>query len=256
MNLDLFWVHRDALEAAGIKAGFSTFSAGHLIWVAAMAAGIAWIVHHYVHGGSVRRDNMRKAMAVFVILFEIFKQGLMALTGINVSEYLPLEVCSCAEYLILIDAMWPEERFFRQPLALAYLPAAIMAMLFPTVTAYPLISFYTIHQFVFHAVIVAYVLARSVSGEIVPRYSGIWTSLLTVAAFMAPVYFLDLHFNKNFMFLRDPYGNPVLGLMWRLSGGNGGWRYILALVILILIVQHITFFIYRLVHIIRKKTAA
>ena len=253
MTPNLFWVQELYLKAEGMDVGFGTFSAAHFIWLALMAAGIALFAAGYRRCGARGRDNMRKALALFIILFEILKICVMALTDVPVKEYLPLEVCSFAEYSMLVDALWPQEHLLRQPFLFLFLPSAFMALMFPTVVIYPPVNFYTIHQFVFHSVIAAYVIARYAAGELRPRYAGLWTSMLEILVVAAPIYWIDLSFNKEFMFLTGTSGNPVLEMLWGVSGGTGGLAYIGALVVFILLVLHVVFALYSLIGLLRKR---
>ncbi len=244
MHLELFWVHKDFFSDA---AGFSVFSTPHLLWLAFLAVLTAGYAVCYRRSGEIGQDNLRKMMALFLILFDIFKMCVMALTSAPIRQHLPLELCSLSEYTILMDALWPESRLPKQLMAFAFLPAAVMALVFPTVTAYPPISFYAIHQFLFHAGIVAYVIARYAAGEIRPNYAGLWLSVLVIGILSVPVYLLNLRFDTNYMFLMAHKGNPVLKLLWNLSGGQGGLRYVFALVLFISLVLHIVFGIYTLI---------
>ena len=243
---DLFWVHRTILEKEGLEVGFGMFSPAHFLWLALMAAGIAAFTVSYRRCGERGRDNMRKVSALFIILFEIFKQCTVALTGVSNLETLPIELCSLAEYAMLADAMWPKNRFLREPFLYLFLPAALMALLLPTVSVYPAFTFYTTHQFVMHAIISAYVIARCAAGEFRATYAGIWTSVGKLLPAVAVVYWVDLHFGKSYMFLTDPYGNPLLELIWRLTGNRGGLPYIGGLLLLIIVMLHVLYAVYRL----------
>ena len=260
MRWDLFWVHRSVIEAAGMDVGFGMFSVGHLLWLTAMIAGIAALTVSYRGGDEHRRDNMRKITAIFVILFEIFKQCTMALTGAPIADYLPLEICSFAEYAMLADAYWPNGRFLRSIFVFLFLPAAVMAISFPTVTVYPAINIYTIHQFVLHAVIAAYIIARYSSGEFRADYMGIWGVTLKLIPLIAVIYWIDLSFHKSFMFLTDAFGNPILEMLWSVSGGRGGLLYVLAVIVFSIGIMHITYGILKLIGLIsklrREKAAA
>ena len=247
MNMDLFWLHKSFYGPGEADVGFSVFSAPHLIWLTLMAAFIAVFSFYYHRGNEDRRGNMRKSLALFLILFELFKLCLMALTGAPVREHLPLEVCSLAEYAMLADAFWPGNRFLGQLMAYIFLPAAIMALVFPTVTAYPPVSFYSIHQFVFHACIVAYIIARYAAGEIRPRYAGLWASALVIAVLTVPIYLLNAKFGTNFFFLMAHRDNAVLKPLWNLSGGTGGVKYVIALIAFIAVVLHVVAGLYVLI---------
>ncbi len=253
MRWDLFWVHKVFFGSTEADVGFSVFSATHLLWLGLMALFIAAFAARYRRSDEKGRDNLRKGMALFLILFEIVKQCVVGLTGAPAMETMPLEICSFAEYTILADAYWPKNRFFGKILITTFLPAAIMALAFPTVTAYPPINFYTIHQFVLHAGIAAYIFARYAAGEFRPRYADLWISLLAVSLAAALIYLIDLKFNGNFMFLTGHADNPVLLLLWNLAGGNGGLAYVAALVAFVALVLHVVFGIYSLIELARRK---
>lgn len=141
MRLDLFWVTRDLFGESVGDVGFGQFSAGHFMWLAAMLLLIVGIVRLYGRGGERRRSNMRKLIALVLILSESMKVCVIALTGAPNRYYLPLELCSLAEYAILFDAFWPRWKLPGWLLAYSLAPAAILALLFPTAAAYPVIHF-------------------------------------------------------------------------------------------------------------------
>ena len=220
MTESFFWMHKDAYTSIGGK-GFACFSFPHLIWLAALFAGILLFARLYRKSQDVRRNSIRKAVALFLILSEIAKQCVVGLTGAPASIHLPLHICSFAEYAILIDALWPENRFFKPLLYYAFLPSAFMAMLFPTATAYHPLSFYAIHHFILHAGIVAYIIARCSSGEIRINYKGVWVTFIAISVLVVPIYYIDAAFDVNFVFLMDHSDNPALKFIWDLSGGTG-----------------------------------
>ena len=254
MMQSVFWMHKDAYAAIGGK-GFSYFSLPHLIWLAILFAGIVLFTCVYRKLPGARREGLRKGAALFLILSEIAKQCVVGLTGAPVTIYLPLHICSFAEYAILIDALWPENRFFKPILCYAFLPSAFMAMLFPTATAYHPISFYAMHHFAMHSCIVAYILARYASGEIAIGYKGVWAAFFAICVLVIPIYFIDEAFGMNFVFLMGHGNNPALKLIWDLSGGTGGISYIMGLGVLVLIVLHVTYGIFAAAEAFRKQTA-
>ncbi len=245
MNRELFWAYKDNVAELGGK-GFSTFSPPHLLWILFCLVCVACFAAAYRRSGEGRRANMRKGMALFLILFEIGKQCVTALTGAPSAPLLPLHICSFAEYAALIDALWPQNRFFKQFMMFALLPAALIAILFPSVTPYPPLNFHAIHMFLMHAGIAAYIVARYAGGEIRPRYAGLWLSALATAVLAGLIYPLNRAFGTNFMFLMHHANNPALKFIWDLSGGAGGFAYILGLSALVILVFHITYAVYAL----------
>ena len=253
MTGSVFWMNKEAYVAAGGK-GFDCFSVPHLIWLAILFTGIFTFAFLYRRRETKKRDSLRKCVAVILILSEIGKQCVVALTGAEPSVHLPLHICSFAEYTILIDALWPENKFFKQLLCYAFLPSAFMALLFPTATAYHPISFYAVHHFLLHASIIAYIIARYSAGEIRINYKGVWTTFISILVLIIPIYFIDSAFNQNFIFLMAHDENPALKVIWGLSGGKGGIAYILGLGVLVIIVFHIVFCIFKLIEQRKKQT--
>ncbi len=243
MDRELFWIYGKNAEELG-DIGFAWYSVPHLIYLALLLLFILLFTAGYRRGGEKRRDDMRKLLALFLLFFEIFKQCIDSLHGLPPGVYLPFELCSLAEYVILFDAVWPENRITKQLIALAFLPSAFMALLMPSANIYPPFSFFAIHQFVMHGGIVAYIIARYAAGEIFPRYYGIWLSLFFVDLAVIPVYCVNIHYAKNYMFLAHHENNIVFQTIWDLTGGQGGLAYVLGLEIFVTLVMHIVFAIF------------
>ena len=252
MRPELFWAYQDTFEALGIP-GFGFFSRPHLLWLAGLLAGIIVFSAVYCRVGERARDDMRKGLALFLILFEIFKQCVVALTGAPGSLNLPIEICSFAEYTILADAFWPKNRILKPFLAFAYLPAAFLALLLPATVNYPATSFYAVHLFVLHAAIVAYIAARYAAGELRPRYAGLWLTVLGILLLILPVRRLDRGLGVNYMFLVYHEDNPVLKLVWDLSGGTGGVSYVFGLSVLVILVFHVMYGIFVLLRLVSDR---
>lgn len=238
MNWDNFWIYRDGSDPT---VGFGLFSKAHLIWLGSIALAIILCGILYCRLDERQRDNMRKALAFFLIMFEFVKQCVNAFSGVPRGFYLPMEICSMAEYTILVDALWPRNQATKQLMTYAFLPAAFMALMMPTANTYPPISFYAIHQLVMHAVIVGYIVLRYAADEIRPRYYGIWIAVLIMNVLISPVYLANTLFDRNYMFLAGPDINPVLGVVWKLTGEAGGFIYLLGLEVFVILIMHIVY---------------
>jgi hypothetical integral membrane protein (TIGR02206 family) len=250
---EIFWAYSDVIAANHIK-GFKFFSPPHLAWLAVIAAGVVFYTLAYRKGGEKTKDNLRKSIAVYLILAEFFKISVIALTGAPVHCNLPLHICSLGEFLILFDALWlNKNRLTGQVLIFEFLPGAFVTILMPNCVGYPAYSFYAVNFFVWHGAIVAYILAKYLAGEIRPRYVGIWQSMIAVYMQIIPVYFLDKAYDINYMFLMEHQDNPVLKLCWNLSGGKGGIPYIIALSVLVIVVMHVFYLLYKVREWIWKK---
>ena len=238
--MDYFWTHRDNIPEG---LGFGQFTLYHFIWLAAVTLLIVLTAVGYKKSNREGRIRIRRVIAAILAISEVFKLIMVVRDGVDVTQYLPLEICSFAAYAIILDSIWPDTNFFAEMLLILFLPAATMALLFPTVTPLPAINFFTIHQFVFHGLIAAYVVSRFSSGEIKLDYSGVWKSIGKILIVATIVYIIDITFNRTYMFLTDPYGNPVLDMIWNMTGG--GIRYIIGLSAFIIVVVHIFFLIFK-----------
>lgn len=241
--MEYFWKHKEFVPTG---VGYGQFTLQHLLLVCFSVLLTVWITRDYKKSNRDRRIMIRRIIAALLMVGEVLKLIVMYLGGVDVTEYLPLEICSFAAYSIVCDSIWPDNQVFPQMLITLFLPGAIMTHIVPTTTMLPLVNFFTLHQFIFHGLIVAYVVARFYAGEIKIDYSGVWKSILKILLIASFVFTIDMVFHRNFMFLMNPDGNPLLEVIQRLAGGPG-IGYTLGLVLLATIVIHIFFVVFKLI---------
>lgn len=239
-----FWTHRDNIPEG---LGYGQFSKTHIFMIILTVIFTAVISVVYKGAGPDQRVIILRSIAATLMIIEVWKMILIARSDVKLSEYLPLEICSFAAYSTVFDSIWPDNTFFPIMLLTLFLPAAIMAIIVPTTSTLPAINFYTIHQFVYHGLIVAYVVARFVANELPLSYAGLWLSVLKIIILVSLMYMVDLKFDKNFMFLRDPYGNPLLQLIY--DKCHGGFGYLMGLVGFSIVVIHIFYALFRVIQI-------
>ena len=252
--MSTFWMHRDHIYAQDLSIGFKTFSAGHLIWLAAIAVFcfLSGLIYKKLSGHG--RDQMRKFCALAVVILEYAKIIVMGLFEVNILEFVPLHLCSATGLAVVIYALWPGKKWLGQMFAFAFVPAALLAVIFPSTTMYPWWNFYCLHTFIFHALLIAFFVWLFMAGEIVPDYKGVWTGLGLMAAFAVPIYFLDGAFNVNYMFIGMRSDVGILAALWDFFVPKFG-RAVFALVIsaIMIVVAHVFFGIYKLLLLGRKK---
>ncbi len=211
--MNAFWLHRDQIYAQGLNIGFRTFSAGHLLWLLAIALFCYLSGRFYRSRDARGKDILRKACGLCVVLLEYAKVIVMGLFQVSMLEFVPLHLCSAAGVAVLVYAMWPR-KWLGQLFAYAFFPATILAVVFPSTTMYPWWNFYCLHTFVFHALLMAFFVWLFMDGEVVPNYRGLLLSLLFMALFAVPIYYLDGVFQVNYMFLGMRSDVGVLAAMW------------------------------------------
>ena len=245
MNRKYFWTHKNHIPE-GI--GYGQFTPAHFVWIAASAMFVAVISFVYSISGLADRYTILRTIAAILIIIDVIKLVLIGYSDVKVTEYLPLELCSFAAYFIVIDSIFPENTITPLMLLIVFLPAAIMAVVFPTTQTLPSFNFYTIHQFLYHDLIIAYVISRFISGEIDFSYLGVWISILSTLALAGIVYVIDTVFNRNYMFLRGTEGNPLLEVIWKVT--KGGIAYTGGLVCFCIIIIHFFFLLFTCIRLI------
>ena len=237
-----FWTHKDNIPEG---VGYGQFTWKHFLWLAVTAAGAAAIVFLYMDADPQKKILILRSTGAALILSDVIKMILIAHQDVKFSEYLPLEICSFAAYFIVADSIWTGNTFFPEMLLTLFLPAAVMAVLFPTTSPLPAWNFYTIHQFLYHGLIIAYIAAKFVCREIPLTYPGVWLSIIKIIILAAVIYAVDTVFDRNFMFLRDTYGNPMLEAIRRITGD--GIAYTGGLICFCIIMIHVFYLIFRLI---------
>ena len=232
----------DTVETIESGVGFSSFGACHLIWLAAFVVITVVCSLIYKKSGEKARCVWRKVIASLLVADEIFKVTMLVI-GDNYSlSYLPLHLCSINIILIAIHAFKPS-KLFDNLLYMACIPGAIAALLFPTWTSLPVANFMHLHSFTVHILLALYPIMLTVGGDIYPQAKYIPKSLLTLAIMAVPIYFFNLFFDTNFMFLMSAdEGNP---LYW--FGENWGSHLLgyPVLITAVLIVMYVPLGIYR-----------
>ena len=239
MDFQYFFWHKTDFAAAGLEKGFQLYSAGHILWILAIAAGCWLMSGIYKKSDTKRRRKIRRFFAVALALSEIYKDGVLWITGNFNAEYLPFHLCGLAIFAILIDAFMENQQITGELIAYAFMPGAVCALLFCNWTEYPFLNFMNLHSFLFHGWIVCYMAMRYRGGEIRPSLKGLWQTAAFVAA-AAPVLFL---FNRsqgtNFMFLNEASEGSPLVALWDLFGEKYGYPgYLTAYGVLAIAVFH------------------
>ena len=244
MDMKHFWTHKDNIPEGY---GYGQFTPAHYGLI--VFTVLLTIVTTVAYGASNAHTRIviLRTIAATLIISDIIKMIVIALSPVKFSDYLPLELCSFAAYSIVCDSIVPDNTFFPVLLVTLFLPAAIMAIIFPTTTPLPVFNFHSIHQFLFHGLIVAYVMARFINGEIPLSYPMVWSAILKASVLVGIMYVVDTVFDKNFMFLRDTYGNAMLGAIEKVTGK--GIPYVFGLVCFSVFMIHVFFFIFKIIEI-------
>ena len=253
MSFEYFWLYTEKAVAEKTNVGFDLYSKGHLIWLLIIAIGIAIMMPIYLKASPAKQLKIRKIFALTLLISEIIKDIIIVIIGAPITAYLPLHLCGYAIFFLLADAFLPKQKVTGQLIAYAFGPGALAALLFCSWTVLPLFwNFMTIHSFLFHGVIVCYLLMRLADGEIKPDYKGLWISVITMAALAVPAYLVDMKTGYYYMFIYEVQRNSPLEIAWEIFGTRFGKPgYVFGAVLLVTVIFHALYLIYGIFR--RKK---
>ena len=169
------------------------------------------------------------------------------LYGASIVHELPLHLCSMTGiFCFIYEFFLKKTPFIRSVLGQAMydlcLPGALMAILFPNGTVYPLVHFISLESYLFHLLIIAYICIRLADKGIVPGIKEAYKSIIFLLVIVPPVYLFNMVFGTNFMFVIGPsLGSPLYGF-YRM-GGYSGYRIGYAFVAVFVIYLMNTFYI-------------
>lgn len=212
----MFFITKEAVPEG---LGFSTFGITHLLWLLAIV--VIWAAGIFIYRGLnfQKRNIMRIILGCIIVSLEIIKDIAVIIVGEFDVGYLPFHLCGINILLIGFD-LFRQTKTVRNFLYYFCIPGALLALLFPNWTALPCMNFFNIHSFLIHACLVMYPLLLVTSGELMPSVKMMPKCLLLLVAMAIPIYFVNLIFDTNFMFLMDAEtGNP-LGLFEKYLGSH------------------------------------
>lgn len=213
--------------------GFATFGVTHLIWLAALTAFCIAAVLIYKKLSIRRRGIMLTALGAVIVLMEIIKDIIAIFLRNFNADHLPFHLCGINILLIAFDMVKPTKTV-RNFLYYFSIPGALLALLFPNWTMLPCMNFFGIHSFVIHALLVLYPLLLIVEG-FKPEIKMMPKCIALLIGMAIPIYFINILYDTNFMFLMSPEtGNP-LGLFEKYLGSHlWGFPILLPIVMFIM----------------------
>lgn len=203
--------------------GFSTFGVSHLIWLTCIVIACIAAAVWYKKLGEKGRRILRLTVGISIVVLEIIKDIFHAIIGEFGVGYLPLHLCGINILLIAFDVIKPTKTV-RNFLYYFSIAGASLALLFPNWTVLPMWNFSCIHSFSIHALLVMYPVLLVSSGEVKPDLKTMPKCLLLLVLIAIPIYFLNMAWDTNFMFLMRPdSGNPLE--MFEKLLGNHLWGF-------------------------------
>ncbi len=189
--------------------GFSTFGVGHLIWLFAIIVGIVAAAFVYKGLNSKHRKIMRLTVGALIVFLEITKDIYHIILGEFSYGYLPFHLCGINILLIAFDMIKPT-KIVRNFLYYFAIAGAALALIFPNWTQLPFWNFSSIHSFSIHALLIMYPVLLVAGGELTLDVKTMPKCILLLILMAIPIYFMNMAWGTNFMFLMEPdKGNPL-----------------------------------------------
>ena len=202
-----FW---ETVDTVPEGVGFTAFGSLHLIWLLACLIFTVAFALFYKRWSEKGRSIWRKAMAIALVVTEIYKQTFLLIGGTWLPSYIPLHLCSINIFVIAWHAFKPGY-LSGNFLYTVCIPGAAAALLFPSWTSLPLANFMHIHSFTVHLCLLAYPIVLTVAGEIRPDIRTVPKCLLILVVMAVAIYFLNKPLDANFFFLAEAEeGNPLV----------------------------------------------
>ena len=239
--MDFFWNTVETVDR-GKCDGFSHFDASHMGWLVVFLcfAFICTII--YLKDGRARK-HIRRAFAILMIADEILKYIIVAVNGISILAYLPLQLCSISVIIVILHGIFAPTRGYQSLftrhvgnfLYLIGLPAGLSALLFPAWTALPAFAnLMSIHSFSVHIMLVTYIIMLIVANEIRPELKTVPVNICALIAMAMGVYLFDVRFGMNYMYLVHISPASPLEIFAELGDYRIGYAVVLAALVLVM----------------------
>lgn len=223
--------------------GFLLFDSVHIKWLCGIACLVLLIC--YVYKRIINKRSLLIILFLGLFLGEIAKQIYLFSTNQYTYWAPPLHLCGLGIFICGWYAFSPN-RINSTLLYSLTLPGAIIALIFPGWAYETVGGFIHIHSFVFHALLVMFVLCPLLQFELSLRITDLWSSIIFLIIIVPLIYQYNLSFHTNFMFLNAPVENTPLEWLYEAFGSSG---YLLSLSVFIVIIWSIQYGIYTLIRI-------
>ena len=206
-----FWTYQNELPSG---VGYAQFDVTHLSILAVMIIAGAVYLCAYMKSSPKTRAKISLVSAVFLCLMIPARMTYAYIKEVPLLYELPLHLCSMSGILILIHRLTVNRfrwmNWLGKVLYTLCLPGAVLAVVFPDATMYPIFNYITIESYLFHFLIIVYVVSSIINKEITPGMKGWYSTILFLLVVVPPVYLLDIKKRVNYMFLLTPVkGSPL-----------------------------------------------
>ena len=200
--------------------GFMIFDSVHLTWLIIISLFFIISLYGYHYFSNMQQQLFQKFIFWLLLFLEIAKQLYLVITEQYSYWSPPLHLCGLGIFIIGWHSYFPN-RTTATLLFTLTLPGAVIALLFPGWTADVVWSFLHIHSFVFHALLIVFVLVLVKEQQLTTQFRDCWRAVIFLLLTVPIIYLYNARFNTNFMFLNRPVKNTPLQWLYNAFGASG-----------------------------------
>ncbi len=225
------------------------FGPEHLTWLVAIAAAAAVCAAGYRKLSARGRKRAGYVFCWSMVALDLLKDVYFIVSGVFSYEFLPLHLCGMAIYISLLNAYRPG-KVSRELLFSLCMPGAVMALVFPAWTFYPVWNIATLQCFLIHALLFIYPVMLVAGGDLHPNARNLPYCLLFLLAVCPAVALVNRALGTNFMFISTPPAAQPFLLFVQWFGNPG---YIFGMFLLLLAVWAALYLPLSAVRLFRRK---
>lgn len=243
--------------------GFRIYDTKHILWLLGITFCLVLIPLTLRKLERGRREIIMNIVVLSALFMTFSQDTVLIVIGHMDSGMLPLHLCDLASFVFLIQRMvylreksstphadrrhyyLPRRRFLISAMlgeigVCLLMPGAILGILFPVWTPYPMLNFMTIHGFVYHGLIILYPLLLLTDKQVYPQLGHIWYNIVFLLCIVPPILWFDRKFGSNYMYLSyGPAGTPLHFLEKEMGNPGYLWGYAIGIFLIILLVYGI-----------------
>ena len=245
--MEYFWKQQNDIPE---ELGYHLFGLEHILSTTLTLLLVVLFAVLFKRLNDKKQRIVLKAIPVFMVLLEAFKDLFLVRVGRFGLGYLPLHVCSMGIFVFFLREYLPWEGLKRALGEIAFIlimPGSLAALIFPNWTElYPVFNFMNLYSFVWHGLLVLYPILILMRGEIEPTVKHIHYPIIFLCIVVPPIYAFDKHFGYNYFFVNRPEKDTPLEWMASFMGNPG---YLIGYAVLAIVIMLI---IYLITHIVRR----
>ena len=220
--MEYFWKQQDDIPQG---MGYPLFGKEHILSTAITLIIVVLFICIFIKRNKKTQQRILKAIPLFLILLESFKDLFLVSVHRFGIWYLPLHVCSMGIFVFSLAEYLPwkkAKKVFGEIALILIMPGALAALIFPDWTVYyPVLNFINLYAYVWHGLLVLYPILLLIRKDVTPSVKHIHYIILFLCIVVPPIYAFDKHYGVNYFFVNWPERDTPLAWLASFMGNPG-----------------------------------